>query len=149
MDLFFCVCVCFLELHPQHMGVSMLGIKSELQLLVAVTATATWDPSHVCNLRATLDPQPTERGQGLNPHPLDNSWICFCCTTVGTPNTGSLTYCMHHKGTPIGILFVAFSCFLAGARQPMWWNQSDEGTSLLCPHQSFTSNCEVSSRWFR
>jgi len=35
-------------------------------------------------LTATLDPQPTERGQGSNLQP-HGSYICFCCTTMGTP----------------------------------------------------------------
>ena len=37
--------------HPRHMGVPRLGIQLELQLLVY--ATATPDPSRVCNLRHT------------------------------------------------------------------------------------------------
>ena len=32
------------------MEVPRLGVESELQLLDYTTATATWDPSHVCNL---------------------------------------------------------------------------------------------------
>ena len=32
------------------MEVPRLGVESELQLLAYVTATATWDPSQVCNL---------------------------------------------------------------------------------------------------
>ena len=35
-------------------------------------------------LPATVDPQPTEQGQGLNPILVDMSWICLPCTT-GTP----------------------------------------------------------------
>ena len=70
----FLVGVCFLGLRPWHMEVPGLGVESELQLLANATATATKDPSHVCDLhppqlKALLDPQPTERGQGLNPHP--------------------------------------------------------------------------------
>ena len=42
----------FLHPHLQHMRVPRLGVKSELQLLA--TATATQDPSHVCNLRCSL-----------------------------------------------------------------------------------------------
>ena len=45
------VCFCFLELHLQHMEVPRLGIKLELQLPAYTTATATWNPSHVCKLR--------------------------------------------------------------------------------------------------
>ena len=42
----------FLGLHPQHMQVLRLGLKSELQLpaIATATATATPDPSRVCNL---------------------------------------------------------------------------------------------------
>ena len=34
----------------QHMEVPRPGVKSELQPLAYATATAMWDPSHVCNL---------------------------------------------------------------------------------------------------
>ena len=34
----------------QDMEVPRLGINSELQLLTYTTATATWDPSRVCDL---------------------------------------------------------------------------------------------------
>ena len=40
----------FLEPHLQHMEIPRLGAKSELQLQAYATATATQDPSHVCNL---------------------------------------------------------------------------------------------------
>ena len=46
-----CVCVCvFLGPHLWHMEVPRLGVKSELQLLTYITATAMPDPSHVCDL---------------------------------------------------------------------------------------------------
>ena len=44
---------CFLGLPLRHMEVPRLGVESELQLLVYATATATWDPSCVCNLYHT------------------------------------------------------------------------------------------------
>ena len=40
----------FLGLHLQQMEVPRLGVESELQLLAYTTATATPDPSHICNL---------------------------------------------------------------------------------------------------
>ena len=47
----FCFCFfCFLEPHPQHMEVPRLGVESELQQLASATATATQDPSCVCDL---------------------------------------------------------------------------------------------------
>ena len=41
---------CFLGQHLQHMEVPRLGVESELQLPACATATATGDPSRVCNL---------------------------------------------------------------------------------------------------
>ena len=42
-------CICFLVLHSGHMKVPRLGVESELQLLAYTTATATLDPSCVCD----------------------------------------------------------------------------------------------------
>ena len=42
---------CLLRLHLWHMQVPRLGVESELQLLAYATATATWDPSRICNLQ--------------------------------------------------------------------------------------------------
>ena len=67
-----------------------LGVESEIQLLAYATATATRDPSHVCDLHHSS-------GQHQIPHPLseardrthilmDPSRIHLCCTTTGTPN---------------------------------------------------------------
>ena len=52
---FFCfvfifVFFAFLGLHPRHMEVPGLGVKSELRLPAYVTATATQDPSCFCDL---------------------------------------------------------------------------------------------------
>ena len=36
--------------HSQHMEFPRPGVELELQLLAYVTAIATWDPSHICDL---------------------------------------------------------------------------------------------------
>ena len=41
---------CFLGLHLQYVEVPWLEVESELQLPAYTTATATQDPSGVCNL---------------------------------------------------------------------------------------------------
>ena len=41
---------CFLGLHPQHMEIPRLGVKSELQLPAYTTATATPDLRYICDL---------------------------------------------------------------------------------------------------
>ena len=60
-------------LDKEHMEVPRLGTELQLQLPGLTTATATWDPSQICDLyhssQLTLDSQPTKRGQELNPHP--------------------------------------------------------------------------------
>ena len=40
----------FLGPHPRHMEVPRLGVQSELQLPAYTPATATGDPSHICDL---------------------------------------------------------------------------------------------------
>ena len=54
-----CVCV-FLGPHLRHMEVPRLGVKSELQL--SACATATRDPSRVCDLHHS-----SQQHQILNP----------------------------------------------------------------------------------
>ena len=40
----------FLGPHPRHMEVPRLGVESEIQPLAYTTATATQDPSRICDL---------------------------------------------------------------------------------------------------
>ena len=69
--------------------VPRLGVKSELQLLAYATATATQDPSRLCDLHHS-----SRQCQILNPVSeardrtcilMDTSLICFHCATTGTP----------------------------------------------------------------
>ena len=79
----------FLGPHPGHMEVPRLGVQSELQLPAYTTATATGDPSHVCNLHHSSQQclilnlliEARDRTRNL----MVSSWIHFCCTTKGTP----------------------------------------------------------------
>ena len=68
--------------HLRHMKSPRLGVKSELYLMAYTTATAMWDPSHVCNLyhssqqRWILNPISQARDQT---HILmDTSQIHYC-----------------------------------------------------------------------
>ena len=60
------VCLCFFGggcfLHPWHMEIPRLGLKSELQLPAYPTATATQDMSHICDLHHS-----SQQSQILNP----------------------------------------------------------------------------------
>ena len=82
------VCFCFLGPHLRHMEVPRLGVKSELQLLAYTIATATEDPSHICNLHHSswqcqiLNPVSEARDRTHNL--MDTSRILFHCVMTGT-----------------------------------------------------------------
>ena len=87
---------CFLGLHLWHMEVSRLGVESELQLLACTTATATQDPSCICDLHHS-----SQQCQILNPLSeardwtcilKDSSWVHYCWATEGTPGNDILKY---------------------------------------------------------
>ena len=76
----------FLGLHLWHIEVPRLGVESELQLLAYTAATASWDPSHICDLQNSSQQQ-----RILNPlsKARDQTHILVrfinCWATQGTP----------------------------------------------------------------
>ena len=70
----------FLGLHLQHMEVPRLGVKFELQLPAYITATATPDLSHVCDLHHSSwqrqIPNPLNKARDRTCVPMDASQIC-------------------------------------------------------------------------
>ena len=84
-----CKFFCVWGAHLWHMEVPRLGVESELQLPVYTTATATRDPSCVCDLhhssRQPRLPDPLMEGRDWTCILRNTSWICFRCTTTGTP----------------------------------------------------------------
>ena len=85
---------CFLELQPQHMEISRLGVQSELQLLAYTTAMSTLDLSCICNLhhssRQCWIPNLLSKGRYWTHILMDTTWVCFHCTTMGTLRQGFL-----------------------------------------------------------
>ena len=80
---------CSLGLHPQHMEVPRLGVKSESELQLLDYTTATPDLSHICDLhhsswqRQILNPLSEARDRTCNL--MVPSQIRFCCIMMGTP----------------------------------------------------------------
>ena len=79
----------FLGLHPRHIEIPRLGVKSELQLMATAIATAISDPIRVFNLHHSswqcwiLNPLSKARDQTRNlKFP---SQIHFHCAMTGTP----------------------------------------------------------------
>ena len=83
-----CIIFVFLGPHLWHMEVPRLGVASELWPPANTTATATPDPSHICDLyhhswqRQILNPLREARDQT---HILmDTSPVYYYCATMGT-----------------------------------------------------------------
>ena len=79
----------FLGPHPRHMGVPRIGVKSELPLPAYTTATATWEPSCICDLCHSSQqcqiPDQLRETRDRTCILLDTCQIHFCCTTMETP----------------------------------------------------------------
>ena len=86
---------CFLELYSRHMEVPRLRVKSELQPQAYATATATQDPSWVCELRHSSRQcwilNPLSEARDRTPILMVPSRIHFHFTTTGTPQKEFLT----------------------------------------------------------
>ena len=83
----------FLGPYLWHTKVHRLVLELEIQLLACTTATATWDPSHVCDLHYNSwqhqIPDPLSKARDWTCILLVTSQICFHCATVETPLTTS------------------------------------------------------------
>ena len=81
----------FLGPLPRHMEAPRLEVESELKPLAYTTATATWDPSHVCDLhhssRQRRIPNPLSEARDRTCNLMVPGRIRCRCTTTGTPCT--------------------------------------------------------------
>ena len=66
----------FLGPYPQHMEVPRPGVETELQLSAYTTATATRDPSHICDLHHS-----SRQCWILNPLSEARDWTCVLMVT--------------------------------------------------------------------
>ena len=77
----------FSGLHPQHMEVPRLGV--ELELWPLAFATATQNPSHICDLfhssRQHRILNPPSEARDRTHILMDASQVCYCWATMGTP----------------------------------------------------------------
>ena len=80
---------CFLGPHLWHMKFPRLGVELELQLLAYTTAAATPDLSRIWNLHHSSQQcrilKPLSEARDWTCILKEPGWICFCCTTTGTP----------------------------------------------------------------
>ena len=87
-DLFFSFFFCLFRI-AQHMEVPRLGTESELQLPIYTTATATQDPSCVCDLHCCSEQHrilnSLSKARDRTHILMDTSWVCFSYATTGSP----------------------------------------------------------------
>ena len=79
----------FLELHPWHMEVPRLGVKSELHLPAYTTATIMPDLNHVCDLHHSSQQyrllNPLSKARDQTHILMDTRQVCYRWATMGTP----------------------------------------------------------------
>ena len=76
--------------HPGHMEVPGLGGDLELQLPAYTTATATWDPIHVCDLHLS-----SRRRRILHPLSEARDRTGVLMDTSQIPYHGAMTELLH------------------------------------------------------
>ena len=84
-----CFVLFFAFLGPHlHIEIPRLGVESELQPPAYPTATATWDPSCVCDLHHRLwqswISHPISEARNRTQIIMDTSWIRLWCATMET-----------------------------------------------------------------
>lgn len=74
--------------HLQPMEITRLGVESELQLPACTTATATRDPSHICDLyhSSCLILKPLSEARDRIHVLMDTGQVCYHYATIGTSN---------------------------------------------------------------
>ena len=116
-------------LHTWHMEIPRLGVKSELQL--PATATATWDPSHICNRHHSSQPcqipKPLSGGRDRTRIFRDTSRIRFHRVTRGTPTRA--------------ICFQVFETRLSKAKEERCFESCDTLSSLQKMQQPRYTTC--------
>ena len=116
----------FLGPHPWHMEVPRLGVELELQLPAYTTATATWDPSRICDLHHS--PQQYWIFNPLS-ETRDRTWnfmvpsrICFRCATMETLNVSFFYMGSHsHFCSLLELLSVDLSSQGCGWFEDSWY----------------------------
>ena len=92
LSFFYLFIYCFLGPHAWHMEIPRLEVKLEVWLPAYAKATATWDPSHVCNLHHSSQQRrihnPLSKARDRTHIFMDTSQIHFHCTTTGTQDVG-------------------------------------------------------------
>ena len=77
------------------MEVPRLEVESELQLPAYTTATAMWDPDHICYLHHNSQQQqilnPLSEARDRTCVLMDASQIRFCRATMGPPGNAFIT----------------------------------------------------------
>ena len=77
------------------MEIPRIGVQSELHVPAYATATATLDPSYICNLHHRSQQRwifnPLSKAKDRTLVLMDPSWVCYLWATKGTPEDQILT----------------------------------------------------------
>ena len=117
--------VLFLGAHPWHMEVPRLGVKLKLERLAYTTATATQDPSRVCNLHHS-----SWQRQILKPLSEAKDWTCILMEL----KSGSLT--SEPQKEPLNCHFINTSYRKNGSIGAALWDHCSEPSCLPHPEKA-------------
>ena len=123
--LFFFFFFVLLGLYLQHMEVPRLEVKLELRLPAYTTVTATWDPSHVCNLHHSSRQRqilnPLSKGRDQTHNLMDTSQVRYHWARTGIPNTFLLGYKPVFKKWKLCLLFLKDSHSQVNTKLFLWF----------------------------
>jgi len=154
--LFFFSSFCFSRLHPPHVEVPRLGVESELQLPAYTRATATQDPSRVCNLHHSSQQRwihnPLSKPRDGTRNLMVPGRTHFCCTTTGTPPRQILFMLLQSRGhSPTAVVISMLSPAAGSLKVLGEWSVINNGRwSMAGPKwMTVTEKCwrNVDSCW--
>ena len=110
--LFICFYFYFLLFRATLVAYGGSQARGRVRATAFATATTTQDPSCVCNLhhssRQCQILNPPSKARNLTRNLIVPSWICFHCTTTGTPTFGFLD----HMRIIVNDFFFPYNCSL-------------------------------------
>ena len=106
----------------------LLGVQVELQLLAYTTATATRDPSCLCDLhhssRQRWIPDPPSEARDRICILMDTRRIHFRCATVGTPRPCRFFMFVHSFKALCGITWDGYAVMCSPFADPLGFSSS-------------------------
>ena len=139
----------FLRPHLWPMEVPRPGVKSEMQLPAYTTATATQDPSRICDLDHSSWQcgilKPLSKARDWTRILMDTSWVHYCWATKGTPESNFWNYSPVRRLDTARVLTTSVLLFTPSQTSQvgvtvwdLWCNEHPNSAPILAPAVTIT-----------